>query len=294
MNSELFKSDKALITLIKLALEEDLSTNHRDITTELLFSKLGSLKKTAHFYSKETQSLVMCGLPLVRRLLEVAGPDCYFIGSYAEEGALVGPGEHLLSLTGPITQLLKLERILLNFLQRLCAIATQTAQFVAHTQHTLTRILDTRKTLPGFRALDKYAVQCGGGGNHRMGLYDAIMLKDTHIDALGMEKALAILPLTIHNHYPVIVEVRNEMELDIVLSKGISKVSRILFDNLSIEILHRCVTRCLNRVSTEASGSVKLENVSEIAETGVDFISIGQLTHSVIAADLSMQIEINC
>lgn len=278
------------IQLIHLAFQEDLGVPYHDITTEILFSNTRS-KSKANIISKNHEPIILCGLPITKHIL--ATFDAFYkLNSDYQDGDIVLPGQTLLTLSGPSSQLLMMERTLLNFLQHLCAIATLTAKFVEQVKHTTTKILDTRKTLPGFRHLDKYAVQCGGGGNHRMGLYDAIMIKDTHIDSLGgMEFALDALPINIVEKYPVIVEVRTLDELAVVLEKGLYKITRILLDNMSPDLITKCVALCNGLVPTEASGNVGLDNIAAVAECGVDFISVGKLTHSAGNANLSMICE---
>ena len=274
--------------LIQLALKEDLGVPYRDITTQLLFEQNKEIKKARNI-SKNHDPIVLCGLPFVSALLKTLHDQGKYYSDY-DEGSVLRSGECLLTLEAPANTLLMIERTLLNFLQHLCAVATHTARFVQLVSHTSTKILDTRKTIPGFRHLDKYAVQCGGGVNHRMGLYDAIMMKDTHVDCLGgMAFAIDKLPDNILQQYPVIVEVRNKEELNIVLEKGSHKITRVLLDNMSLEELTNAVNDCRGKIQTEASGNVSLQNVSAIAETGVDFISIGQLTHSPLHVDLSMR-----
>jgi nicotinate-nucleotide pyrophosphorylase (carboxylating) len=208
------------------------------------------------------------------------------------DGQVIHPGATLLTLKGSAQTILMTERIVLNFLQRLCAIATLTSQYVEKIKHTSTRILDTRKTAPGFRHLEKYAVTCGGGVNHRMGLYDAMMIKDTHIDLLGgMSAALSKLPDTILQQCPVIVEVRTMEELEIVLESGLHKVTRVLLDNMSPALMSECAMLCRGRIATEASGNMNLDTIATVAECGVDFISVGKLTHSAGSVDLSMKCE---
>lgn len=273
--------------LINLALQEDLGLPYQDVTTQLLF-KNRTERAASKIISKHSEPIVICGLPIIEKLLTIMC-DRYEIKSDHQDGDILTPGGTLLTLTAPAPTILMLERTMLNFLQHLCAVATQTAKFVNLIQHTATKILDTRKTIPGFRHLDKYAVQCGGGVNHRMGLYDAIMIKDTHIDCLGnIALALENLPDNILQTYPVIVEVRNKEELAVVLAQGLHKVSRVLLDNMTLDGLSECVAMCENKMVTESSGNVRLDNVVKIAETRVDFISIGKLTHSPDHVDLSM------
>jgi nicotinate-nucleotide pyrophosphorylase (carboxylating) len=169
--------------LINLAFAEDLSVPFKDITTLTLFSGLKGLSK-ARIVSKHPESSILCGLPVLEAILSQfnkENEECR-IHSHYQDGDLTPPGAELVSILAPAQVLLSCERILLNFLQRLCAVATITRKFVDRVSHTQAKILDTRKTTPGFRHLEKYAVHCGGGVNHRMGLYDAIMVKDTHVD----------------------------------------------------------------------------------------------------------------
>lgn len=277
------------LQLIDLAFIEDLSLPYCDQTTAWLFPH-SSENSRAILISKHSQPIVLCGLPLVQAILQKLG-HCTLQSNYGD-GQVIQPGAPLLTLTGSAQTILMTERIVLNFLQRLCAIATVTAQYVEKIKHTRTRILDTRKTAPGFRHLEKYAVTCGGGGNHRMGLYDAMMIKDTHIDLLGgMAAALSQLPETILQQCPVIVEVRTMDELTIVLESGLHKVTRVLLDNMSLALMSECVTLCRGHIATEASGNMNLDTIAMVAECGVDFISVGKLTHSAGSVDLSMKCE---
>lgn len=278
--------------LIDLAFAEDLGLPYRDVTTAALFPENKGIS-SAKIISKQAGLITMCGVPVVRAVLAKLSEQCE-VQSHYHDGDLVPAGATLMTMIGPAHILLMSERILLNFLQRLCAIATHTAKFVDKVSHTQTKILDTRKTLPGFRHLEKYAVRCGGGVNHRMGLYDAVMIKDTHIDLLGgMSAALNKLPEAFSKTLPVIVEVRTKHELTMVLDQGRDKVTRVLLDNMSLERMRECVAMCRGVLPTEASGNVDLENVALVAETGVDFISIGKLTHSAGNVDLSMKCDIN-
>jgi len=277
------------LQLIDLAFIEDLGMPYSDITTALLFPTLKENSR-ATIILKQLQPIVICGLPIIKAVLQKLG-DCKVQSDFSD-GQILQPGATLLTLMGPAHILLMAERILLNFLQRLCAIATLTARYVKKINHTAAKILDTRKTLPGFRHLEKYAVRCGGGVNHRMGLYDAIMIKDTHIDLLGgMAVALASLPDDILQKFPVIVEVRTIDELIIVLECGLHKVTRVLLDNMPPTAMSECVTLSKGRVATEASGNMSLETITVTAECGVDFISVGRLTHSAGNVDLSMKCE---
>ncbi|MEF3193758.1 MAG: carboxylating nicotinate-nucleotide diphosphorylase [Halothiobacillaceae bacterium] len=206
----------------------------------------------------------------------------------ATDGDHLAPGGLLCTLSGPAPSILSGERVALNFVQTLSATATRTHQFVRAVHGTRARILDTRKTLPGLRQAQKYAVTCGGGWNHRMGLYDAILIKENHIAAAG-----GITPAVVHARHrfpgvPIEVEVETKEQLEEALMAG---VPRILLDNFDLDRLQEAVALTSGRAELEASGGVTLENVRAIAETGVDFISIGSLTKDIQAIDLSMRFD---
>lgn len=275
------------LQLIDLALQEDLGFPYADVTTQLLFEQ--SHPAHARIVSKHTHPVTVCGIPLADALAAKFG-NAYEVVSDHQDGDRLLKGEVLIKLAGPAHVLLMIERLLLNFLQHLSGVATLTALYVEKLKRYQTKILDTRKTMPGLRHLDKYAVYCGGGCNHRIGLYDAVMIKDTHIDMLGgIETALGKLPDETIASLPVIVEVRSEHELSVILEKAPHKVSRVLLDNMSPETMKRCVSMCDGKLPTEASGNIDLTNIVAVADCGVDFVSIGKLTHSVPNVDLSMQ-----
>jgi len=206
----------------------------------------------------------------------------------AEEGAAVDAGQQLCSLHGNARALLTGERCALNFLQTLSATATITARHVAAVRGTRAVILDTRKTLPGLRVEEKYAVRCGGGANHRIGLFDAILIKENHIAAAGSLGAAVRAARAAHPHLAVETEVESFDELDQALAAG---VDRIMLDEFPLADMRKAVDHVGGRVALEASGSVRLDRLRAIAETGVDFISIGALTKHVHAIDLSMRIR---
>lgn len=287
-NSKPWQPNKIDHALIELALQEDLGMPFQDVTTHTLFTDTDQHYQ-AQIISKHPTPVVICGLPIVKAVLDQLN-RAYQLHSTLQDGQLLNPGQTLLTLEGQAATLLMAERTLLNFLQHLCAIATLTAQFVNVVKDTPLKILDTRKTLPGFRHLEKYAVFCGGGVNHRLGLYDAFMIKDTHVDLLGgMQAALARLPEKSHNNLPVIVEVRSLAELKIVLDYGRNKVTRILLDNMDSGLMAQCVVLCKDIFLLEASGNISLENIKLVAQSGVNFASIGKLTHSAGNIDLSMK-----
>lgn len=276
--------------LIDLALQEDLGYPYLDLTSQLpLFA---SSTQSARIISKHKEPICLAGLAILPAIIERISAECQLDSQWCD-GDMIPPRSVILTLSGPAQHLLKLERTLLNFLQRLCGIATLTARFVAQVADTPMQILDTRKTTPGMRHLEKYAVFCGGGVNHRMGLYDAIMIKDTHIDlAGGIEIALSKLPILKPTSPQTIIEVRDLSELNAVLSHGLTKVHRVLLDNMSLEQLCEAVSLCHNRLVTEASGNISLDTVRAVAKTGVNFASIGKLTHSAPVVDLSMRCDV--
>ncbi|MCE3238558.1 MAG: nicotinate-nucleotide pyrophosphorylase (carboxylating) [Gammaproteobacteria bacterium] len=284
------------LQLIDLALAEDLGLPYRDITTSCLFP--GIKNASANIISKHEKPIVLSGLSVVNAVLQKLDyhleTHCEVQSDY-QDGDVIEPGFVILTISGYAHTILMAERTLLNFLQHLSAIATFTAEFVDAVKQTKAKILDTRKTTPGWRHLEKYAVQCGGGVNHRLGLYDAVMMKDTHIDLLGgMRRALTTLPNDRVKKFPVIVEVRTQDELKIILKEGLHKVSRVLLDNMSPKLMSECVEMCCGKITTEASGNITLESVALVAKSGVDFISVGKITHSAGNVDLSMKSQFPC
>ena len=267
--------------LIELAIAEDIGVG--DVTSEATVPANKEL--TGRFVAKQRGTVA--GLPVVEALLQEVDPRLNF-EAYVEEGSPVEPGELIAIATGPGRALLSAERVALNFLQRLSGIATQTKAYVDAVATTDAVILDTRKTLPGFRVLDKYAVRAGGGVNHRMGLYDMLLVKDNHIDAAGGSVAAARLAQQAHPDLALEVEVRDLDELEQV-AKLEPRPDRILLDNMNLEALRDAVTRVGGQIPLEASGGVNIDNVAAIAATGVDAISVGKLTHSASALDISMK-----
>lgn len=273
---------RGLDEIVARALKEDLGSPPRDLTSEAVIDQgaagAGEIRAGS--------SLVLAGLEAARRTFRAMGPEVSFTPR-ADEGARVARGAVVAGIEGPLRVILGGERTALNFLQRLSGIATLTARFVAAVQGTRARILDTRKTMPGWRALEKHAVRCGGGTNHRMGLYDAILIKDNHVRAAGgtakaINRARRMAP-----EAPMEVEVQSIPELEEALA---ADADRILLDNMDLSALRKAVAVTAGRASLEASGGITLESVRAVAETGVDFISIGALTHSAPAADLSLEI----
>lgn len=205
------------------------------------------------------------------------------------DGDHVAPGTLICRIAGHARSLVTAERSALNFLQLLSATATITADYVAAVAGTLVRVLDTRKTIPGLRAAQKYAVRCGGGHNQRMGLYDAILIKENHITAAGSIAAAVTAARRLHPDLPLEVEVEDLAELDQALLAG---VDRIMLDNFELAQMHEAVARTAGRIPLEISGNVDLHTIGAFAHTGVDFISVGALTKHIRAIDLSLRLQL--
>jgi quinolinate synthase len=268
--------------LIELAIAEDIGPG--DATSEATLP--ADLVLLGRIVAKEAG--VLAGQPVAEALFRRVEPTLEFV-AHAADGQEVVPGELVAEVSGPARGLLAAERTALNFLQRLSGIATLTRHFVDAVACTGATVLDTRKTPPGYRVLDKYAVRMGGGLNHRMALYDMMLIKDNHVDAVGgivpaVERAGAA-----HPELPVEVEVRTPDELRQALSIE-PPLDRILLDNMNLDQMRHAVALTAGRVPLEASGGVTLERAAEVAATGVDCLSVGALTHSVQALDLSMKI----
>lgn len=236
------------------------------------------------------QNGVLAGVELAQAIAAKVDPGLV-MRVYMEDGAAVQLNDVAFTLMGSSRSILIAERLLLNFMQRLSGIATQTRRYVQAVEGTGCRVLDTRKTTPGLRALEKWAVRIGGGHNHRMGLYDMVMIKDNHVDmAGGIAQAIAAANKYLHEQglqLPIEVETRSLDEVRQVLAAG--QVQRIMLDNFQPPALKEAVKLIDKRFETEASGGIVLENVRSYAETGVDFVSIGALTHSVPSLDLSLK-----
>lgn len=271
----------AVSRLITLALEEDLGRG--DVTT------LATVPPDREAAGKITAKadLTVAGLPLGERILRALDRNAGFRALVAE-GSAVGRGAVVAELWGKAATLLVAERTLLNFLQHLSGVATLTRRFVDAVAGTSCKIIDTRKTLPGFRLLDKYAVTCGGGINHRLGLDDGVLIKDNHIAVCGgVGEAVRRVRRSASALLRIEVECTNLVEVREALEAG---VDIILLDNMTTAQIREAVQLVRRRALLEASGNMNLERVREVAETGVDFISVGALTHSAPAVDLSMTI----
>lgn len=236
------------------------------------------------------QEGVIAGIEVAQMVFDRLDPEMRF-EQKLNDGDHVQPGDVAFYVSGRVRSLLQAERIVLNIMQRMSGVATQTAFYVKHLEGLHTRILDTRKTTPGMRVLDKMAVKLGGGENHRMGLFDMILLKDNHIDfAGGIRKAIHGAREYLHakgKQLPIECEVRSLEDIDEVFAAG--GVDRIMFDNFTPEMTRKAVEKVAGRCETESSGGITLETMRAYAECGVDFISVGALTHQIKSLDLSLK-----
>lgn len=272
---------------VRAALEEDIGGGD---ATSLAVIPEGTTA-VAHMVARE--QLVVAGIELARMAFQERSAQCVF-SSERKDGTLVEKGATLLTIKGPARAILEGERVALNFAQHLSGVATLTRRFVDAIAGTKANILDTRKTLPGWRKLEKYAVTCGGGVNHRIGLYDMVMIKDNHLAALrgAQPNAIAAAVNAARARWP---NLKIEVEVDTleqVTEAVAAKADIILLDNMPPEMLRSAVRLIGPIAKTEASGGVNLQTVREIAETGVDFISVGAITHSAPAADIALDFEL--
>lgn len=272
---------KELSSFIEMALKEDIGPG--DITTEALIPP--GVEGKAEIIAKET--LVLAGVEVAREVFHQVNPDISFTPNHAD-GSELAPSTIIASLEGPLASLLTAERLALNLIQRLSGVATMTRQYVRKIEGTKARILDTRKTTPGLRALEKYAVRVGGGENHRFGLFDGVLIKDNHIAAVGsITEAVKRGRKRASHTLKVEVETENLEQVKEALSAG---ADIIMLDNMDIETMREAVRLINGKALVEASGGINLGNVRQVAETGVDLISVGAITHSARAMDISMEI----
>lgn len=265
--------------ILRRALEEDIGTG--DVTTQATIQP--GVQASAELVAKE--DFVLSGIGVAQRVFSLLSPETAF-EKLIEDGQMVKRGDVLAWIKGDAAVLLQGERVALNFLQRMCGVATLTAAFVKQIEETGAVVVDTRKTTPGLRILEKYSVRMGGGGNHRMALYDAVLIKENHISAAGgIATAVNRARQSVPHTQKIEVEVRDQDEVTEALDAG---ADILLLDNMSIEELSAAVKMIDGRAVTEASGGINLDSIREIAETGVDLISVGALTHSYHAVDISM------
>ncbi len=275
-----------ILDFIQAGIEEDAGPG--DYTSRACIPE--SARDTARLLVKDAG--VLAGTAVAERILRYLDPNCVF-RQWIQDGERVKPGDIAFEVEAHTRDLLLAERLLLNTMQRMSGIATETARYCDQIKDLPIRILDTRKTTPRLRFLEKWAVRTGGGVNYRSGLYDWFMIKDNHVDASGgMRQAIErVLAYREANHLPlgITVEVRNFKELEEALAIG--QFTRIMFDNFSPEQLREGIKRVDHRFETEASGGITLDTLRTYALTGVDFISIGALTHSFKSLDLSFKIS---
>jgi len=280
---------EAIERLVKAALEEDAPQG--DLTSQTLLPADAVI--SAELVAREDG--VLCGEDVFTAAMRLTGPVS--VNFAVHDGGRFQAGSMLATVSGPARAVLQAERVALNFVQRLCGIATMTAQYVRETEglpaRIRPRIVDTRKTTPGLRILERYAVRCGGGGNHRFSLSDAVMVKDNHLAVLaasgvGLDEALRAARAQLPHTMTIEVEVDRLDQIDAVLAAG---ADTILLDNFSLDELRSGVLQIAGRALIEASGGVTLERVRAIAEAGVDLISVGALTHGVRSLDLGLDMR---
>ena len=265
--------------IIKFALAEDIGTG--DITTQATVSA----KKKGRAIAIAKEDFIIAGIDVFAETFQFLDENTK-IKKLMNDGRRAKKGDVIAEVSGSLSNILQAERVALNLFQRMCGIATLTAKYVKAVRGTKVKILDTRKTVPGLRILDKMAVRIGGGRNHRIGLYDGVLIKDNHIEAAG-DITSAVNAQRKNPFMKIEVETKNIKEVKEALK---CDVDVIMLDNMSVPAMKKAVDCVNGRTLLEASGNVSLKNVADIAAIGVDFISIGELTHSVRAADISLKI----
>uniref|UniRef100_A0A7C4RRF2 Probable nicotinate-nucleotide pyrophosphorylase [carboxylating] n=1 Tax=Desulfatirhabdium butyrativorans TaxID=340467 RepID=A0A7C4RRF2_9BACT len=268
--------------LIRLALDEDIGTG--DITTECLIDP--GMSGVGRIISKE--SLVLAGGPVASRVFELLDPSLV-VSIHAEDGRFVPSGTVLMTVEGSMRSLLTGERTALNFLQRMSGIATHVRNYLQMMKGLSLQLVDTRKTTPGLRVLEKYAVRMGGARNHRMGLFDGVLIKDNHIAACGgIAPAVSRIRSQISHLMKIEVEVSTLEQVQEALQAG---VDVIMLDNMSIEMMRKAVTLIAGKALVEVSGRINAATIPGLAGAGIDIVSVGALTHSSKSVDISMDIE---
>ena len=274
--------EHAIDPIILRALEEDIGPG--DITVDALIQDNKKVK--AILISRE--QMVIAGLWVFKRVFCLLSEEVKFSTSL-HDGDEIGSGTIIGELKGPASIILKGERVALNFLQRMCGIATLTKKYVDAVAGYKVKILDTRKTTPGLRCLEKYAVLMGGGHNHRIGLYDGVIIKDNHIKAVGsVSESIKRAKERTSHLMKIEVEVENLNQVKEAIEAG---ADVIMLDNMPPELMRKAVEMGRGRAMFEASGGINLENIQEVAKTGIDMISVGALTHSARAVDISLEFE---
>lgn len=280
-----YLSEFALKSFIQLALAEDVGEGDHSSMASIPANQISKAK----LFLKEDG--IIAGVNLAERIFHHLDPSIQFKAFY-KDGKFCTQGDVIFEVEGNAQTILKAERLVLNCMQRMTGIATLTQRLVDLVSHTKAQLLDTRKTTPNFRMMEKWAVVIGGGKNHRFGLFDVVMLKDNHIDAAGsIKKAIEATHAYLKNNQlilDIIVEVRNLKEVKEVLEVG--GIKRMLLDNMSPAQMQEAVNVIDGRFETEASGGVTEKNVIAVAESNVDYISLGALTHSAMSIDMSLKI----
>ncbi len=283
MRAEILHADMVR-DVARRALTEDVG--HEDVTTDALFDHTISARGT--IICEESHAVVIAGVSVALAVFAEVDTGLMCLPEF-DDGQCVPPGECILTVEGDGRSILKSERVVLNFLQRLTGIATLTAKFCAAVKGTSVRILDTRKTTPGLRALEKWAVRLGGGQNHRFGLDDGVLIKDNHLELAGGDVASACRRTRERAPHGFRIEVETKT-LEEVSAALAGKADIILLDNMSIAMIRDALAVIKGRALVEVSGGVNLANIREIASAGPDYISIGALTHSAPAANLSLDL----
>jgi nicotinate-nucleotide pyrophosphorylase (carboxylating) len=277
-------NDPAIEKFLDYALKEDIGDGDHTSLATINPDQQGKAQLIAK------QEGVIAGIEMARSIFLKLDKSSLFT-DFFKDGQEVKPGDVIFHVEGKAIYILQAERLVLNIMQRMSGIATQTRQYVNKLQGLKTRVLDTRKTSPGMRAFDKYAVKVGGGENHRIGLYDMILIKDNHIDfSGGIEKAIEKTHAYLHKtnkDLKIEIEARSLDDVKRILTHG--GVDRILLDNFTPEITREAVKLINGKVETESSGNITLENIRQYAECGVDYISVGALTHQIKSLDLSLK-----
>ncbi|HOJ62904.1 MAG TPA: carboxylating nicotinate-nucleotide diphosphorylase [Spirochaetota bacterium] len=274
---------KYYLNLIKIALKEDLG-NTGDITTDAIFKNNDKIE-TFKLIAKENG--ILCGKDVFIDVFKTIDKKCE-VEFYFNDKDSIKKGDIIARVRGRVSSILKGERTALNFISHLSGIATKTSLFV-HKANGKVKILDTRKTIPGLRYLQKYAVLCGGGTNHRIGLFDMVLIKDNHIDAAGsITEAVNLVRKKWGSRYKIEVETRNLEEVKEALRLN---VDRIMLDNMDIETIKEAIKIINKKSETEVSGNMTIDKIEEMAEAGVDFISFGELTHTIKVFDFSLKKE---
>ena len=280
MNTELSQQSlhAAVQANVRAALAEDLGSG--DLSASLIAAERSA---TARIITRTPG--VFCGRLWVNETMQQVNSKID-VDWYTNDGDAVEADQHLFTLTGPAASLLTAERTALNFVQLLSGTATRTAYYVALLQGHKTKLLDTRKTIPGLRLAQKYAVKCGGGSNHRIGLFDAYLLKENHIAAAGSISAAVAMARNNNPEKPIEVEVENLAELDEAIA---ASADIAMIDNFSLADTHTAVAKSAGQIRLEASGGINEQTLADIAATGVDYISSGELTKTILPMDLSMR-----